>query len=354
MPSMNDIAKIAGVSKATVSLALADHPRISEETKLKIKTIAQNIGYLLPSLKSDATETKWKASRSIGVLYIGGSGHSTGQGFFRDTLMGICGEGSRSRVNIVMIGVQASDEAQDAEEVYGKVAESGVDGIIVITCKSHLHGFRRLAEREFPMVFVGSRRLADWDNPLHSVASDNYDGGVTATEYLLKLGHTRIAAIMSHRPSPWETDRLNGYFAALRAAGVELGDDSVIRVSTSFNPDEEGWKQLQESGATAAFATTSLLGHMALQHSRIVGKSVPGELSLVSFDDTASFPYESPPVTIIEQDMESLGTLSAKMLFDLIESPGQPARQVLISTRLVERASCVPLSDGKTQLACSP
>lgn len=355
MPSMNDIAKLAGVSKATVSLALADHPRISDETKAKIKTIAQNIGYLQPADKAkQSVEAKGKAARTIGVIYIGDS-ESTVQSIFKDTLAGICRESSHNRVNVVMIALNASDEAPNIEELESKVAESGVDGIVVITCIPRLYGFKRLAENDFPTVFVGSRRLADWDGPLHSVASDNYDGGVTATEYLLKLGHKRIAAIICDNPAPWETDRLSGYFAAMRAAGADYGDDLVIRVSKlQFNPEEEGWKRLLDSGATAVFATNSLMGHMMLHHSRFVGKIIPGELSLVSFDDSTSFPFENPPISIVKQDMEALGTLSAKLLIDLIERPGQPAKQVLISTRLVARASCAPPADEGGKLAGSP
>jgi DNA-binding LacI/PurR family transcriptional regulator len=341
MTSMNDIAKLAGVSKATVSLALADHPRISEETKAKIRTIAQQLGYMQrpSSAKSDVAEPRRKAGISIGVLYVGGN-QSFAQGFFRDTLMGICGEGARNHAHVVMIGMHASGEDTDTDDLYGKVMESGVEGIIVISSTPKLYGFDRLVERDFPMVFVGNRRLADRDHALHSVASDNYDGGVVATEHLLNLGHRKLAVVVGRRPLTWETDRLNGFFSALRSAGIAAGEEAVIRVTNSYDPEESGWKQLGHMGATAVFATNSLLGHMTLRHSRNIGKSVPEELSLIVFDDTAFFPLENPPVTVVKQDMEALGTLSAKMLLDLIDNPGQPARQVLLSASLVERASC--------------
>ncbi|MDF2720536.1 MAG: degA, partial [Paenibacillus sp.] len=292
--------------------------------------------------RAETALTKGKAKRTVGVIYIGDKSSASKQDIFKDTLAGICNECSQNEVNVNMITMSASDEYVNEDELEQKIMSSGVDGVIVITCIPRLRGFKRLSERQYPIVFIGSRRLAEWDKPLHSVASDNFEGGAAATEYLLSLGHRSIAVVLSDCPTPWEIDRMNGFFSAMRAAGVTVGDEAVIHVSRQFNPNEEGWRRLNDRQATGVFTTNSIIGHLALLYARSSGKRIPEQMSLITFDDSASFPFEDPPITIIEQDMEELGIISAKMLADLIEKPGQPARQVLISTKLVVRESCSP------------
>lgn len=348
MPSMNDIAKIVGVSKATVSLALAGHPRISEETKAKVKEAALQIGYGSAPSQAAVPGEHRKERLTIGVLYVGANQSST-NGFFRDTLTGICNEGSMRQAHVVMIGMKNTGDEAEAEEVYDKVMESGASGIIVISGTAKLYGLNGLAARRFPMVFVGSRRLADSDSPLNSVSSDNFEGGVIATEHMVRHGHRKLAVVTGAQPLPWQTDRLNGFFSALRAAGIYAGEEAIIRIANPANPADEGWAALDDLGATAVFTTNSMLGHMALRHFRMTDRRVPEDVSLIAFDDTAFFPLENPPVTVVKQDMEALGTLSVKMLIDLIDNPDQPPRQILIPTCLIERSSCTPVIQAGAQ-----
>lgn len=342
MPSMEDIAKLAGVSKTAVSLALKDHARVSDETKQKIKDIAKEIGYVQKSSapKAPAARARRRSGSSIGVIYIG-EGQAIAQ-FFRETLSGITEYASRSGVPVVMIGMFAVNETTDAHEVYAKVIDAGVSGIIVVSASAKLHGLELLAERQFPMVFVGNRRLANRETALHCVSSDNYDGGVIATEYLLRLGHRRIAVLTDKQALPWEHDRVSGFFSALRQAGVAADEEWLIQVSDNYDPEDPGWRRLAHLQPTAVMATNLILGHMALNHCRALGKPIPEELSLVVFDDTDFFRLEQPPITVIRQDLESLGTLAAEMLLELIAQPEQPVRQLLLPVELVTRASCAP------------
>lgn len=349
MPSMDDIAKLAGVSKATVSLALASHPRISEETRKKVRTIAAQIGYVQRTIaaKSASSKPARKQEAAIGVLYMG-SNQADVQGFFRDTLTGISEEASRRQANAVIIGISSYGEEADDREVYEKVIHSGVAGVIVVSGTPRVYGLDLLVERRFPMVFVGSRRLADREVPVHSVSSDNFDGGVIATERLLKLGHRNMAVMVGPDPQLSEIDRLNGFFSALRSAGIPASDERIVKVAGKLDLEEDGWRQLRRLEPTAVLATNMILGHMALQYYRLLEKNVPEDVSLIVFDDTAFFPLENPPITVIKQDMKALGTLSTEMLFDLLDQPGQPPRQLLIPVQLVERASCAPPPGERT------
>ncbi|WP_248924455.1 LacI family DNA-binding transcriptional regulator [Paenibacillus hamazuiensis] len=340
MPTIQDIANIAGVSKATVSLALTDHPRISTETKIKIRNIAKEIGYTKGLI---AGAEKARQNISIGIVYISDN-QDFEKSFFRDTLMGISEEAARADHDVAIIGIHLASKENMEDQITSKVIKSGVGGIIVITNNPKVTGFDKLLSMRFPMVFVGNRKVAGHGNPLHCVSSDHYNGGRMATEYLLGLGHRSIALAI-HREAPhWELERVDGYHAALRNAGLAADERQVIRIKSPFKAEDECWQQLERSDCTAIFAVNARVGITMLHALRHLGKKIPNDISLIVFDDFPSFSMEDPPITVIQQDKKSLGTLSAKLLVDILDNPNQSPRQVLISTQLQERSSCAPLN----------
>lgn len=333
MPTLQDIAKIVGVSSATVSLALADHPRISDETKAKIRKTAIDIGYT-KFFRGDVVQTNPKArSRSIGVLYLGAHPQSMNHGFFKDCLMGICQEAGRIDRNVVMLGIQTEGQSADPEAIAEEVVRSGAEGVVVLSTQPNLYGLDKLVERGYPMVFIGSRTIADRKVRLHSVATDLHDAARMGLDYLIGLGHARIAILMGEaNVSRWSEQLPRHDEAEVKA----------FLVSSPFDAREKGWGELTAYAPTAIFSTSVPLGHAAMNYLRASGKRVPEEVSLISYDDSVSYSYETPPITAIKQNLESIGRQSAKMLLDLLENPDQSPTQVLLSTQLVERASCAP------------
>ncbi|TNJ66146.1 LacI family transcriptional regulator [Paenibacillus hemerocallicola] len=337
MPTLQDIANIAQCSKATVSLALSNHPRIAESTKARIRKVAIELGYLPAEPDNDVASKPAASRRSIGVLYIGEDAQkSIGQGFFRETLLSIIQEASRSNCNVVMIEVNASNGQITEDELCEKIYNSGVEGAVVICFRKELHGFNTLIDQQFPLVFVGDHTIADRDVKLHTVMTNNHDGGREATEYLLGLGHSRIALVTS----PTSTERINGYFSAMRTAGHNVSDKHMMIVSPPYEKNDGRLRMLGEQEFTAIFATSSLAGLMVLQHLRFLGKQIPDDISMIVFDDSESFQIESPPITVMKQDLESLGTYAVKMLLDVVGEVLPLPGRVAISGRLIERASC--------------
>lgn len=337
MPTLQDIANIAGVSKATVSLALADHQRISTETKRKVRNIARKLGYI--EGHDDKGQRDPLAKRVIGVVYISDN-QDFEKGFFRETLMGISDEASRLKSDVVLIGIQLLDNESEMEDIANKVLESNAEGIIVISNTPLLKGLDKLIEMKFPILIIGERKVEGTVQPLPIIASDNYNGGKMATDYLLALGHTRIAAALRSNAPHWEMERLNGFCTALRNAGLTYTDDHVISVNSPFHPEDPCWERFAKLKPTAVFATNAKEGLTILNYLRWNRIRIPDEVSLIVFDDFASFPYESPPITVVKQDKETLGTLSVKMLLDTLNYSHHLPARVLISTQFIERQSC--------------
>lgn len=337
MPTFEDIAKIANVSKATVSLALSDSAKISLETKIKIRNIAKSIGYNLSGMEGG----KWLRNKSIGILYVSHVPDFE-KDFFRETLIGVTEDAANSGYDVVFIGSQMQKNAEEkAEEIADKVIQSGVEGVVVVSSIPNLKGFGKLQDMHFPMVFVGNRKVDGSGRHIFNVCSDHYNGGKRAAEYLLDdLGHTRIALVGRVNMPHWELDRANGFFSHLRNSGLTDIENGKTIISERYNPGDEGWAKLGQIDPTAIFALNASIGISVLHYLRSVGKRIPDDTSVIVFDDFASFPYENPPITVIKQDKEALGSLAVKLLIDLLEKSKIPPRQMLISTELIERNSC--------------
>lgn len=331
MPTLQDIAKIVGVSSATVSLALSNHPRISDEMKAKVRKAALEIGYKKHLREEGRFHNPDVRSRSIGVLYLGANPQSLNQGFFKEGLQGVCQEASRLDRNVVMLGIQTADAPLDSENVYEEIMRSGVEGIIVVSTALQLHGLDKLLGQGFPMVFIGNRTLVDRKERLHSVATDLLDAKRTGLDYLIGLGHKRIAMLVAaSNAAQW----------AGELPHAEDADIALFRVAAPYSSEGEGWEALAKYNPTAIFTTNVPLGHAAMNHLRDLGKRVPEDVSLISYDDSPSYPYENPPITAVKQNMESIGRQAAKMLGELLENQGQSPTQVLLSTQLIQRESC--------------
>ncbi|TNJ64187.1 LacI family transcriptional regulator [Paenibacillus hemerocallicola] len=337
MPTFEDIAKIAGVSKATVSLSLSDSPKISMETKVKIRNIAKNIGYDLSGMEGG----KWLRNRSIGILHVSHNPDFE-KDFFRDTLIGVTEDATNKGYDVVFIGSHMQKNINDtSEDIAEKVMQSGVEGVVVISSIPNLKGFGKLQDMHFPMVFVGNRKVDGSARQIFNVCSDHYSGGKMAAEYLFDdLKHTRIALVGRHNMPHWEQDRANGFFSHLRNSGLADIENDKVLVSERYKPDDEGWTKLSRIEPTAIFAVNASIGISVLHYLRSVQKRIPQDVSVIVFDDFASFPYEHPPVTVIKQNKEALGSLAVKVLTDLLEKSKYPPRQMLISTELIERESC--------------
>lgn len=338
MPTMNDIAKMAGLSKSAVSLALSDHPRISEETKKKVRQIAHEIGYVPNRLAAGLSNAK---SRSIGVVFFDSNSEGV-EDFFKQILVGISHNAVRHDYNVVFIGISQAQYKKANFDITKVIARTGVDGTIFINSNPKIYNLKQLMKNKLPMAFVGKRSVQGME--INYVASDNHGGGKKATEYLISLGHQRICLALPPKEErfPWEEDRIDGYFSALRNAGITPNEHFMFNISTPFNPEDECWKQFSEHPVTAVFAITPAIGIAVLQYFRHIGAQVPRDMSLIVFDNFSTAANEQPPITVIKQDMESIGETSIQCLLDILEDPSSSPKQILLPTQLVERASCAP------------
>ncbi|HRD84506.1 MAG TPA: substrate-binding domain-containing protein, partial [Rubrivivax sp.] len=213
-----------------------------------------------------------------------------------------------------------------------------VDGVIVLTGRlsdATLAGYAR----SMPVVVTGRRQSAPG---LMALDFDNFGGARLAVEHLLGLGHRRIAFISGDMRHPDSKERLRGYRSALEAAGVPLHAALILAGAYTEESGRIAVEQLLDRGErfSAVFAANDQMAYGARLALHRRGLQVPGDVSLVGFDDLASSVYSIPPLTTVHHPIYELGQLAATALLQLLA--GERPAPTMPQPRLIARESTAP------------
>lgn len=346
--SIHDIARAAGVSHATVSRALRDSPLISAEVRGNIQRLAAEMGYTPNAV---AQSLKGQRSNTIGLVVT-----SIADPFYGRLARGVDEVAKRAGLD-VFLGVSYNDEAAELA-VIRSFQRRRVDGIITASSRLTDPSLDKLGQLGVPVVLVNQH--ADVTrHPFHSVQVDNAAGARLAVQHLLELGHSAIAYLGAPNRPRSNRQREQGYRAALAAAGIAVQDGFVQQAAPerrSYADDVADGQSLMlaalRTGITAAFCFNDMYAVGALLACRELGIRVPGQVSIVGFDDIELAQYVTPPLTTVHQPKLRLGQLGMELLLDLME--GRPATDQLVPVELVARCSSGRVPAVTVQLAAGP
>ncbi len=327
--TIGDVAAEAGVSVATVSKVINGRWGVAETTSERVRAIIDELGYesslVAQSLRSRRTNV-------IAVLVVDVEPFSAE--LLKGAAQAIRGTGYEL---VVFSGCgRANDQVGWERRYLSRVSGTLCDGAILVTPSSVD------ANQGAPVVAV-DHNVGSPDLP--TVDSDNLSGAITATEYLLGLGHTRIG-FLAGRPD-LESARLRerGYRRALRVAGIKL-DRALIGVG-GYQPDsaEEAARTLltARERPTAIFAANDVSAIATMAAARGLGLSIPDDLSVIGFDNVPESALCQPPLTTIEQPIQRMGFEAVELLIGLIEKRSDLSTHRMLPTRLVVRGSCNPV-----------
>jgi LacI family transcriptional regulator len=328
--SIREIAKLSGVSVATVSRVLNASANVSDEIRTRVLEQARKLDYV-PS--AAARTLVGGRSQLIGVVVNTGSGHpDLKHPFFQDVLVALKDELGARDFDLLLISKRA---------FLRSALEHRVDGLVLMGVDRNADDLRAALERRIPTVVV--------DLDVHGeragyVTSDNVAGGRLAVEHLVSLGHERIATITGLVHTTPGAGRLRGYRDALAAAGIRERPEYVRE--GDFYPDS-GAVQMQALLAlpeppTAVFAASDDMAMGALAAIAAAGLTVPGDVSVVGFDDDELAPLLRPALTTVRQDKLAVGAAAGASLLRLIESADAPPPALTLPVELVVRESSAP------------
>lgn len=320
MLTIKDIAKEANVSMTTVSYALNNSGNISDETRQKVREIAQRLGYR-PS--GAARSLKSRRTGNIGVFLPGFSGP-----IFSEVLQAIYKAISVRGYEILVCATQISERL---------LLERHVDGAIILNSFILNQTINHVQSPEYPVVVM--ERFVEMPH-VSCVLADNYSGGYMAVRHLIDSGRTKIALIVGHPESHENSFRVNGAKKAISDAGIDLSRCPIVH--GGFSEDGAGHaisSIIREcTDVNGVFCLNDEMAVGAIKTIRQSGLSVPRDISVIGFDDIPAASYLHPSLTTVRIDREAWGHHAGTTLVDMIENEAK-GRVVKLPVSLVTRQS---------------
>ncbi|HEY0829349.1 MAG TPA: LacI family DNA-binding transcriptional regulator [Bacilli bacterium] len=331
--TMKDVARMAGVSSATVSLALSGDLRVNEKTRRNVEKVAEKLNYIPNeigrSLRSRKTET-------IALIIPNTSHHVFSHPYFSHLLDGITDVLNRFNYNLLL---STNPTEKDEEAAYEKVLRNRrADGVIIASAPTKDRNLLRLIESGFPVVYLGR-----WfHDDVITVERDDIGGAYMATAHLLKLGRRKIVHFSGPLDHQTGQDRLEGYKRALQDHSVLFNPTLIIEKDFSMEEGYKGAAELIDSGRSfdALFAGNDLMALGALKLFQEKGIKVPEDVSLVGFDDIDMANMFHPTLTTVHQPMKQIGIIAAEKLLAVLNGQPDENKKAILTTELVIRESC--------------
>lgn len=328
MASIKDVAARAGVSVASVSRVLNSSKPVAAETRRRVLAAADDLHY---SIDQRARALRRRKSGTLGLIVS-----DVANPYFPEVIRAIEAVAYRSGHDLFLCN---SDEDPERERFYVRaMLAQRIGGIIIVPVTLTAASVAPALRNHIPIVCL-DRHLDDVE--LDAVIIDNVAGGALAADALVDKGHRRIGAIVATRTTPGR-DRLAGFAARLAQRGFPLDPrltrDGEYKQSGGYAAARSIFESPERPSALFVANHPMTLG--ALQAAREARLRVPGDLSLIAFDDTAWATFLHPPLTTISQPTDRLGTAAAQLLIDRVEERYTgPPRSVVLLPELMERES---------------
>lgn len=327
VPTIRQVAELAGVSTATVSRTLSGADAVGAETRARVMQAVQATGFVR---NAQASAFRRRSSRSV-ILLV----RDIGNPFYLEMYKGV-EEAAVDAGYTVLMGDARDDDARITHYV-DMVRARHADGLILMVGRFPEPLLRQAGT--LPPLVVALEVLPGLQAP--TVRIDNAAAAHVATTHLLGLGHRRVAHIMGPMPDGLSAERLRGYRAALAHSGVAFDPALVQPGDFGLAAGRAAVRRLSETGTafTAIFAASDQMAVGAIAELRLRGRLVPDDVSVVGFDDIVLADALEPPLTTIHQPRQEIGHRAMELMVARLDGLPPPSADLVMPTRLVVRRS---------------
>jgi LacI family transcriptional regulator, xylobiose transport system transcriptional regulator len=323
--TLSEVASLADVSVSTVSKVLNGRSGVSSETRAKIEA-------LLAAGRYRQRGVKQQPAPLLDVLC-----YEIESPFAGEVLASIEQAARERRIGMVLTGATSSHRPETTW--VDDVLQRQPVGVVLVACELPAADRQRLRSRNIPLVMVDPAGTPAPDVP--SIGSADWNGGYLATRHLIDLGHRRIGIITGPNDMLASTARRSGYRAALESAAIDV-DEDLIRPGEFHHADglREGRALLSRPDRpTAVFASSDLYALGVYEAARSLGLSIPGDLSVVGYDDLSIAQWAGPPLTTVHVPLAAMAEQAVRLVMRLAEEPELAFSRIDIDTTLVVRGS---------------
>jgi len=328
MPTIREVAKKAGVSSTSVSHVLNNTRFVSEDVRERVNAAKRELNYrpnaLARSLRRGETHT-------LGLILP-----DSANPFFAEVGHAIESAAFALGYSVILCNTE-NDE--NKERLYTEVLENKqLDGIIFVGAGENREAISEIIQNGLPLVVV-DRNMGSLE--LDTVTTENYQGGLLATQHLLSLGHQIIGCITGPSNITPSAERVTGYRAALQQAEIGVVESLLTRGDFHAPSGYSAAMLLlrQTPRPTAIFVCNDMMAIGAMRAATQLGLRVPENIAIVGFDDIQLASYTNPSLTTVAQPKQEIGQLAVKLLFERMSDPSLPPRHTILSTQLIIRES---------------
>lgn len=330
-PTLDEVAALAGVGRGTVSRVINGSPQVSDRTREVVMQAVQELGYV-PNQAARTLVTR--RTGTVALVIAESEERIFGEPFFAGVVRGISAALNDASRQLVLSLVHG---AEQAERLGGYLTRQHVDGVLLLSLHDDEAFPVDLDARGLPVVVGG--RSGQWSGSFVDV--DNVDGARQAVAHLAATGRRTIATISGPHVMASGRDRLEGYAAALEAAGLPYDERLVVEGDFS---EQSGCAAMDELLARrpdvdGVFAASDLMAMGAMRSLRSRGLRVPQDVGIIGFDGTTASETTDPPLSTVRQPLVELGRGMAEMLLRHVDSGDHAAEQLVLPVELVVRDS---------------
>lgn len=336
--TIHEIAKVLNTTASTVSRALNNNPRISEETRRKVFEMAKEMGYEPNTM---ASSLRKGSSRIIGIIVP-----YTDRIFFSSVIRGIEEEVKKKGYNVIIC--QSYEKIANEVEDVNALLSAQVAGIIIsLSRETNTYEHLEKVIRHHKPLVLFDRTTSELDTS--SVAIDDHQGAYASVAHLIENGYSKIAFFTSSKNVSIFRERFQGYLAALKDHGLPVNEDFIIEVPSDVEQGKLVTEKLMalKNKPDAIFSTSDFSALGAIKWLTEHNYRVPEDIGVAGFGNDPITQYLDPTMTSVDQQSKLMGKTTAQVFLEQLEKGTTEHRKVLLSPELVIRESSSKLSIKK-------
>jgi LacI family transcriptional regulator len=330
MPTLEEIAHIAGVSRSTVSRVINNSPNVNPHTRAQVQKVIQQLNF---HPNKAARSLAGGHSKVLGLVFPAEISRLFSDPYFSILIQGVtttCNEHDYS----VMLWLA---EPEYEPRLIGQILQNGlIDGLIVSSFIMKDPLVQTLTTSALPYILVGR---SPFDHKVSFIDVDNLKSASLAVNYLISNGRKRIAHISGPRNTFVGIDRINGYRKALMSHKLPIVNHLILEGDFSEVSGYLATRKILPLQPDAIFAASDAMALGALRAIQEEGFAVPDDVAVIGFDDTPIAAHAIPPLTTVRQPIYDMGATAARILIAQIEKQSPVPQQIILPTQLVIRSS---------------
>lgn len=329
--TLEEIGRLAGVSRSTVSRVINEHADVSDDVKQRVLQVVEDTGY-----RPNRAARSLVSSRTglLGLVIPSGLHNLFQDPYFGRLIQGITRAANAAEQTLSLF---LFEDRHEEIELYDRVIANGmVDGVIVTATRMQDPIAERMQRDETPFVMVGR---PDGDNVAY-VDVENRKGARTATEHLISHGHERLATIAGPSNTTTAVDRRTGFLEAVAAAGLEVSSGRVAEADFTSAGAHDAMTALLAHHPDAVFCASDTMALGALAALEAAGLSCPDDIAIVSFDGLVEAHQTTPSLTTVAQPVRRTGEEAVGLLLDVLDEEPEAPPRIILPTELLVRSSC--------------